>query len=220
MPDGTPCASRDILFAMNKNRLEALSDGVFSIVMTLLVFQISVPVLSAPTDTTLIMSLRSLIPLFLSYFTTFAVLTMFWISHNFFYGSFTKEINRTLVLLNMVYLSFLTLIPFSARLLGEYGTFKVAAFAYGLNVLIIGLIATTVLHYAIYSNEIDVSHISERLLMQARIRSLLTPVFTLVGILVATVSVTGALFFFAFPIVFNMIPGTLNFAERMFGLEF
>lgn len=206
---------------MNKNRLEALSDGVFSIVMTLLVFQISVPVLnSIPTDTELLGHLSALVPLFVTYFTSFAVLAMFWISHNFFYSSFTKEINRTLVLLNMLYLSLIALIPFSARLLGEYDTLKVAAVVYGINVLIIGLVATSVLHYALYSNEIDTSHLSSRLLIQARIRSLLTPFCTFVGILCASVSVPVALFFFAFPIVFNMVPGTLDFMERMLGLEF
>ena len=206
---------------MNKNRLEALSDGVFSIVMTLLVFQISVPVFTTtPSNTELLVRLQTLIPLFVSYFITFAVLTMFWISHNFFYSSLTREINRTLVLLNMIYLSFLTLIPFSARLLGEYSTIRTAALLYGLNVLVIGLVSAGVIRYAVYSNEIDTSHISERLLNQARVRSLLTPICTLIGIICAYVSVPVALFFFAFPIVFNIVPGSLNFVENLFGLTF
>ncbi|MBI5470621.1 DUF1211 domain-containing protein [Candidatus Kaiserbacteria bacterium] len=205
---------------MNKNRLEALSDGVFSILMTLLVFEISLPALRvAPTNALILADLATLIPLFVSYFISFAVLAMFWISHNFFYHSFTREVNRTLVLLNMAYLAALSLIPFSAKLLGEYDYLQVAVVAYGINVLVIGILAATVLHYAIFSDEIDISHVSPRLLTQARIRSLLTPTSALIGILVSMVSVHVALFFFALPIIF-MVPGVLTATEKMFGLEF
>lgn len=206
---------------MNKNRLEALSDGIFSIVMTFLVFQISVPVaIGIPDDAHVLVELHNAGPLFESYFVSFAVLTMFWISHNFLYSSFVREINRTLVLLNMLYLSFIALIPFSARLLGEYATVKSAALFYGGNVLIVGLIATAVLYYAIHSDEIDLSHVAPRLLKQARIRAVLTPACSLIGIFCAFLNTELALFFFAFPILFNTLPGTLDAAERFLGLEF
>ena len=206
---------------MNKNRLEALSDGVFSIIMTILVFEISLPTIRvSPTNAEILGDLYTLLPLFLSYFISFAVLAMFWMSHNFFFGSFTRKINRTLVLLNFVYLSFLALIPFSARLMGEYDTLNVAVALYGLNVLIIGLLATTILHYAIYSDEIDISHVAPRLLNQARIRALLTPLSAILGIIASMINVHVALFFFAFPIIFNLLPGTLDFVERTLGLEF
>jgi uncharacterized membrane protein len=206
---------------MNKNRLEALSDGVFSIVMTLLIFNISVPILDGTaSDVNLLMALQKLTPVFASYFTSFAVLAMFWISHNFFYHSFTKEINRKLVLLNMLYLALLAFIPFSTRLLGEYDMTHVAIIWYGVNVLAIGFVASTVLHYAIYSNEIDTSHVTPRLLTQARIRSLLTVSSTLIGILCAFFSTPLALFFFALPIVFNLIPGSLDLVEEIFNLSF
>ncbi len=206
---------------MNKNRLEALSDGVFSIVMTLLVFEITVPVLRAtPTNAELLQNLEKLAPLFISYFVSFAVLAMFWLSHNFFYGVFTRNINRTLVLLNMLYLSLIALIPFSARLIGEFDTLQVAVLVYGTNVFLIGIVATLVLHYAISSHEIDTSHVSPRLLVQARIRSFLTPFCTFIGLLFTMVNIHVALFFFAFPVFFNITPGTLDFAERILGLKF
>src|ERR1051326_7584148 len=136
---------------MDKDRLEALSDGVFSIVMTLLIFNISVPMLTTQSDSELTAALGKLWPTFASYFTSFAVLAMFWISHNFFYHSFTKEVNRKLVLLNMLYLSLLAFIPFSMRLLGQYDGLRTAVILYGVNVFAIGLVASAVLHYAIYS---------------------------------------------------------------------
>ena len=205
---------------MNKNRLEALSDGVFAIVMTLLVIEIVVPELHSASDRELWEALRHLGPLFVGYFVSFAVLAMFWISHNFFYGAFTKNVNRVLVLLNILYLSFVALIPFSAHLLGEYSTSRLAIFLYGLNVFIIGILAWIVLRYALNSKEIDTDHLSRRLLVQAQIRSALTPACTVLGMLAVWVNIPLALFLYTFPIAFNIIPGLLDRLERLLGLNF
>ncbi|MFA9262229.1 MAG: TMEM175 family protein [Undibacterium sp.] len=205
---------------MNKSRLEALSDGVFAIVMTLLVIEITVPELEHPLDAELWSELLHLAPLFLSYFVSFTVLAMFWISHNFFYGAFTKVVNRQLVLLNMLYLSFVALIPFSAHFLGSYPESKLAVLVYGCNVLLLGMVSTGFLQYAIHSEEIDTSHITRRILTQARIRSYLTPGMTLIGIALIPLSLSAALFCYAFPIVFNTVPGLLNWVERKLRLDF
>lgn len=205
---------------MNKNRLEALSDGVFSIAMTILVFGFAVPKFGfPPSEVQLAAEIAKLGSVFTSYFISFAVLAMFWISHNFFYGSFTRTINRTLVLLNMIYLAFIALLPFSAGLLGEYVWYKAAIITYGLNVLAIGVVASVVLRYAIISDEIDTSHVEPRLLHQARVRSLLTPVCTMIGLCCAFFSLPLALFWYAFPIVFNIVPGLLDLTERVFGFR-
>lgn len=206
--------------SMNKARLEALSDGVFAIVMTLLVIEIVIPDILNPTDTKLVAALSQLTPLFVSYFVSFVVLAMFWMSHNFFYSSFTKNVDRILVLLNMLYLSLIALLPFSAHFLGLYLTSPVAVLTYGVNVFAIGLIASLVLQYAVVSDEIDTAHTSRRMLMQARIRSLLTPVCTLVGMMLIGVSTWVALGFYAFPIIFNIVPGLLDLVERKLGLNF
>ncbi|MFZ1626220.1 MAG: TMEM175 family protein [Candidatus Moraniibacteriota bacterium] len=205
---------------MNKFRLEALSDGVFAIVMTLLVIEITVPEIHHPSDTQLWLELQQLGPLFVSYFVSFTVLAMFWISHNFFYGAFTKVVNRQLVLLNMFYLSFVSLIPFSAHFLGSYPDSELAVLVYGCNVFLLGAASTAVLQYAIHSEEIDTSHITQRILAQARIRSYLIPAMTLIGIIAIPFSLSFALFCYAFPILFNIVPGLLNWVEQKVGLNF
>ncbi len=205
---------------MNKNRLEALSDGVFAIVMTLLVIEILVPDLHFANDRELWEALSHRGSLFVSYFVSFSVLSMFWIAHNFFYGAFTKNVNRVLVLLNILYLSFVALIPFSAHLLGEYSASRLAIFLYGLNVFIIGILAWVVLRYALSSQEIDTAHLSRRLLIQAQIRSALTPACTFLGMLMVWVNIPLALFLYTFPIVFNIIPGLLDRLERRLKLNF
>lgn len=205
---------------MNKNRLEALSDGIFSIVMTLLVIEIVVPELHSANDQELFTALSHLGPLFIGYFVSFTVLAMFWIAHNFFYGAFTKNVNRVLVLLNILYLSFIALIPFSAHLLGEYPTLQLAIFLYGINVFLIGILAWIILRYALNSKDIDTDHLPRRLLVQAQIRSALTPICTVLGMLAVWVSIPLALFLYTFPIVFNIVPGLLDRLERLLKLNF
>ena len=98
---------------MNKTRLENLSDGVFAIVFTILVLEIRIPEeLVHPTPVELWRTLVELTPVFIGYFVTFTVLTLFWISHSVFYSEIVKVANRQLVLLNMLYLAFVSLLPF------------------------------------------------------------------------------------------------------------
>jgi uncharacterized membrane protein len=205
---------------MNKVRLEALSDGVFAIVMTLLVIEIGVPDILNPTDAKLIAALERLTPLFISYFISFTVLAMFWMSHNFFLHSFTKNVNRVLVLLNLLYLSMIALLPFSAHFLGSFLTSPVAVLTYGINVFAIGLVASVLVQYAYVSHEIDTTHLSRRSLIQARIRSLVTPVCSLIGMALIGVSTTVTLVLYTIPIIFNIVPGLLDRVERSLKLNF
>jgi uncharacterized membrane protein len=205
---------------MNKTRLENLSDGVFAIVFTILVLDIRVPdALINPSSQDVWNAFFSLGPVFFGYFVSFAVLTTFWIAHTFFFSEVIKVVNRQLVLMNMLYLAFVTLLPFAAYLLGKYPHIQAAIFIYGLNVFIIGTISILRFEYALWSKEIDTSHNSHRLVLQSRIRTYMTTITTLVGMLISFVSLPIALFLYAFPIVFNIIPGILNLIEWMMGVR-
>lgn len=205
---------------MNKTRLENLSDGVFAIVFTILVLEIRIPEeLVHPTSTELYYALAALYPVFLGYFITFAVLTAFWIAHSFFFSEVVKVVNRQLVLLNMMYLAFVSLLPFAAYLLGKYSEVQFAVLVYGLNVLLVGVISALRFEYAIWTDEINTEHNSQRALAQARVRIYLTILTTLFGMIISYVSIPVALFLYAFPIVFNIIPGLLNASERLFGFR-
>lgn len=205
---------------MNKTRLENLSDGIFAIVMTLLVIEIRVPeALTHPSSQELLHALSELGPLFVGYGVSFAVLTMFWVSHTFFFSDTVRDINRQLIGLNMLFMAAVAFIPFSAHLIGRYPNVPFAILFYGANVLLIGVLAVARFEYALYAKEIDTAHVSKRLIAQARIRSYLTIFCTLFGMGLAFVSAPAALVLYAFPVVFNVIPGLLNALERMFGFK-
>jgi uncharacterized membrane protein len=201
---------------MEKTRLENLSDGVFAIVLTLLAIEIKVPALPEGhvTNMDLWWALWDMTPLFMSYYLSFIVLTMFWISHHALFGLIAKNINRMMILLNFFYLCMIAFVPFSSHLIGTHPMNELAFIIYGLNVLAIGIANYALLRYAVYSHEIDTSHVTSRLFHQAVFRLTLTPLFTLIGISVVFISIPWALFFFAFPIFFNIIPGALSYLEK------
>jgi len=202
---------------MNKIRLENLSDGVFAIIMTLLVIEIHIP--KMPEGSTLLNGLWHLTPLFLSYFLSFSILVMFWIQHHALFHFFTKTVNRQLVLLNMIHLSFLCLIPFSANLLGSYLESQTAIMAYGVNVLAASLMSRYIFDYALSSKEIEKQVITNRMIKQAKIRLSITPALAVLGIIIGFFNSYLAAFFFIFPILFNIIPGGLDYMEKVFKLD-
>ena len=203
---------------MSKARLEALSDGVFAIVMTLLIFDIKVPKIDAVvTNDALIQQLVILWPHILVYAGTFFVLSVMWVNHHFLFQMFAKEVDRRLNLLNLLYLMFVAFFPFSASFMGEYHTYQSATILYGLNLLAITLMSIAMTRYIRLSQGLE--HLSQRLLNQSRFRFLVTLTCYLLAIVISFWSVYVSLLLYIFPVIFNIIPGTLDFTERLFGFD-
>lgn len=140
---------------MNTKRIETLVDGIFAIAMTLLVLSLNVPNFPYPaTDTQVLNSLLSMGQQFSVYFISFILLASFWrVNHAQFY--FIKKTDRTLLWINIIWLSFIALIPFSTNLIGNYGYLKVSLIFFDLNILLIGLLFNLNWYYADKKNLID-----------------------------------------------------------------
>jgi uncharacterized membrane protein len=105
---------------LGKGRLEALSDGVFAIAMTLLVLDIRIPDLPASAPAAeLLARLRLLLPALGGLVLTFLIAGAFWYLHQATFH-FVRAVNRALCWLNLAFLLFVSLLPFSAGLLGRY----------------------------------------------------------------------------------------------------
>jgi hypothetical protein len=61
--------------------------------------------------------------------------------------------------------------------------------------------------------------LESRLVKQARVRTNLTTYSYILGIICSFVFIPASIFFYLFPLIFNIIPGTLDLAERIFGFE-
>ena len=118
---------------VSKSRLEALSDGVFAIVMTILVLQLGGSAISdAETATQLEAALLAQWPTFVSYAISFLVVGVYWVSHHTYF-TFIGEVNETQLWLNLLFLFCLSLIPFAAEVLGDHPDFRAGAVLYGLD---------------------------------------------------------------------------------------
>ncbi len=204
---------------MKKERVEFLSDAVFSIVMTLLVVQIKVPELEHISDAQLVGEIVALLPLFVGYFVSFSVVSMYWMSHHALFHFFTKKVDRALMYLNMLLLLLISMIPFSAHFIGQYPDRSPAIIFYGVNLVLLGLVGIWMFYHVVSRVHLAHPDLTKRTIKQAKIRQLLTPSFAVLGIIFSFISIPVSLILFAFPIVFNLIPGTLNFAERVFRFE-
>ena len=105
---------------LSKHRLEGLTDGIFAVAMTLLVIELKVPEHDACTarQTWPRASLR-LAPTFAAWIISFFVLAIFWFSHHRLFH-YVRVVDGGLLWLNILYLGFVSLMPFSSALAGTH----------------------------------------------------------------------------------------------------
>jgi uncharacterized membrane protein len=119
-------------------RIEALSDGVFAIALTLLILDIKVPVSEAiKTEGDLFNSFCTLTPKFLSYFLSFMTLGIFWTGHCA-QLSFIEKSDRHLNWISLFFLLFVSVVPFTTAFLSEHIQFKLSIALYWLNIFALG----------------------------------------------------------------------------------
>lgn len=123
-------------------RLEAFSDGVFAIAITLLVLEIKLPTHEAVAAHGLMRALAAQWPSYLAYLTSFVTILVFWVQHHWIFNMVRKA-DHILLYLNGLLLLVVTFIPFPTALMAEYllhpeGT--AAAILYTGNFLAISLV--------------------------------------------------------------------------------
>jgi uncharacterized membrane protein len=118
-------------------RIVAFSDGVFAIAITLLVLNLEIA--KGLTEGQIDNALWAQREDFLAYAISFAVIGRFWLVHHRFFGE-VEAFDSRLIGLNLVYLGFIVLIPFSSELLGEYGGKTTALVFYSVNLAIVVLL--------------------------------------------------------------------------------
>jgi len=130
---------------MTKGRLEAFSDGVIAIIITIMVLELKVPEGSAFTD------LKALIPKFVSYILSFIYVGIYWNNHHHMFQA-AKKVNGKVLWANLFQLFCLSLIPVATGWMGENHFAENTVAAYGI-VLILCAIAFTILEKSIIGLE-------------------------------------------------------------------
>ncbi len=145
----------------NLGRLAALSDGIFSVAMTLLVLNIVIPIIGvaphaeqpiwAPgalaSEATVWNALVPLGPHLLTYLMSFLTLGIFWAGQQTQLNYFARSDHR-LTWIHLVFLLAVVFMPFSTALLAEFITYRLPMLIYWLNLLLLGLLLFISLEYA------------------------------------------------------------------------
>ncbi|MCK9152355.1 TMEM175 family protein [Methanobacterium alcaliphilum] len=168
---------------MTTNRIETLVDGIFAIAMTLLVLTLEVPDFPSPvTNATLQAYLLSISSKFFIYALSFILLAVFWRIHHVQFHNIKKSDSK-LIWINVIWVMFVALVPFSTSLVGDYGSLEVAAVFFNINMFFIGILSFFNWYYAVHHGLMDNMVIKE---YKRHLRLyLLLPVVAIIAILMS-----------------------------------
>jgi uncharacterized membrane protein len=132
---------------LSPTRLEALSDGVFAIAMTLLVLEISIPYFTGTGNAGHPTSFSEMFGEFYTYAVGFFSLGVYWILHHYVFN-FIKRSDGLLIWLNITFLALASLVPFWTQVLHYSGGPGLVTFYYGIYMVVTFFVLLTILYYA------------------------------------------------------------------------
>ena len=193
-----------------KGRLEALTDGVFAIIMTILVFNISVPelILFAEGDFAserLSAKFADLWPDFLAYVISFSTLGAFWVAHHRIFR-WILYVDRPLIWINISFLMIIGLIPFSTTLLTQYMDSQNSIFAFSFNAILAGLLIYAIYYYVKRNPEL-VDKSVQALIEKSSSRRIVATILTYsVAIIFSFIYLPASLFLLLLVLIPEIIP--------------
>jgi uncharacterized membrane protein len=190
-------------FALTTSRIESLSDCIFAFAMTLLVLGFQLP-LRTPASS-LLHTLLNLQAQFTTYFLSFIVLGGLWISHHNQYF-WIKKSNRTFLWINMIFLLFIALIPFSTKVLAGYPEEHAAIVIYGLNIIICLTMLYIHWMYATKKKLELVDNLNARITSLVEIRLTMLIILNILAVSVSFVSIAFGVGMLIIVQIFGAIP--------------
>jgi uncharacterized membrane protein len=132
---------------LSKHRVEGLTDAIFAIVMTLIVLELKVPELDhhAPNQE-IVARILELKPQLVAFLLTFLLSGLFWFLHHSSLH-LIKHMTRPLILINLIFMMFVSLLPFSAALLGRFLRAPIAQQVYYGHQLMLSILLTVQWEY-------------------------------------------------------------------------
>ena len=183
---------------MSKGRLEAFSDGVLAIIITIMVLELR------PPEGTTLEALKPLIPVFISYVLSFAVVGIYWNNHHHLFQA-VRVVNGRVLWANLLLLFSLSLLPFGTAWMGEHEFASVPVAAYGV-ILLGAAMAYFVLVQALLRAQPDDAPLARAIGRDAKGK--LSPVLYAVAIPVALVAPLVAFAVYVFVALIWIVPDT------------
>lgn len=202
---------------LTKGRIEALTDGVFAIVMTLLVLEISVPQISSHSAETvgaeLFKRLFDLWPKIFSYGISFVILAIYWRAHHRQFH-YIKHADGILIWTNIMFLMAVSFLPFSTSLLGEYIDQQVSVFIYGGNSIIIAFFLYVQWRYATDHHRLVDKNLDPNIIRRLPTRVLIGIISYLIAIGVSFVNIQLSVLLFTLIVISAVLPNKIVYGKR------
>jgi uncharacterized membrane protein len=198
----------------NTNRLEAFSDGVFAVAITLLVLNLKVPGLDAPGDLRDNLSLWKALfkewPTLAAYVTSFATIGIMWINHHRLFNHI-KRSDTGLLLLNLLLLLVIVFIPFPTALLAQqytaYPDQHLAALIFSGTYVILACCFYLLWNYASYRNRLLGKETDSRAVAAISRQYMFGPLLYLITFGVAFINVPACIILNFILALFFALPG-------------
>lgn len=158
------------LAGVSKHRIEALTDGIYAVAMTLLVIELKLPAHELiHSQEEPVVAVINLLPKFIAWVISFLVLSLFWLGHHRLFNQ-VRHVDDKLLALNLVQLGLASLMPFSSALAGEFGKTLFSQVFYSLNMTALSVMAILIARYIFRHPELCVHPVPEHVYHGARFR--------------------------------------------------
>lgn len=204
---------------LGTTRLEAFSDGVIAIIITIMVLQLKLPDLNRDSSTADIMKhLTNLLPYLITYAFSFMMIGIFWTNHHHMFHLLEKA-DIHLLWQNFIFLFLLSLIPFATSIVGSNPFIAISPAVYGSVMLLTTLSFTIMRHYSIRKHLLhkdedknltrDLINVS----LKARKKAIAATLIYLIAIPLAYVNIYIAYACFIIPPIIFFIPEGIDNEE-------
>jgi len=171
---------------LTTRRIEALTDGVFAIAMTLLVLTLDLPQIN-----------KGMVPrcqlhdflfsqwyVLYNYALSFILLAMFWVMHHVQFHLIQRT-DRIHLWINMIILLFIALVPFSTSLVGDFHGVRLAEFFFSANLFIVALLFLLNWLYSSYNHRLINKEMSKEEMKKITLRGLVFPAVALLSVVLS-----------------------------------
>ena len=171
------------------DRVTSFSDAVMAIAITLLIIEMIIP--NASPDL-LISELSNLIPKFFSHVVSFFIIGSYWIAHHSMF-TYIKDYDNNLLWINLLFLFFVSFIPFPSALLGEYTSVQLIIIIYSSNIALLGFSLWLLWFYASRNFKLISKDVNPRIIKNIKNYNIIGPLGFSISIPFTFISIFAAI---------------------------
>ena len=197
------------ILRMASGRLEALGDGIFSVAMTLLVFEMTLPVVQGSSWGDFMDALHKIWHSLLCYMIRFVVLGIMWFGHRMMF-EYIGRTNRYFIFLGVLFYMVVCLVPFSTRFLAQDTLKWYAILVYGINLSLCNLTLYAQWTYGLNKASLLHQELPAEVKKEAKILFLLSPVVYGIAIGISFFAPIVSIIIYVLTPILYLIPNKLD----------